>query len=141
MFPGPAPAPLAEHLRSLEESLLRPDVRKSADVVALLADEFVEFGSSGRVYSKADLVVALQAETPGIQTARSFRVWLLAPQAALLTYVIRREGAPPVHTLRSSVWQLQGECWRMVFHQGTVTSEPPEEPAETIGSRPPTRPA
>ena len=41
----------ADHLRTLEERLLQPDVRRSAQAVAsLLADEFVEFGSSGRVF-------------------------------------------------------------------------------------------
>lgn len=30
----------------------------------LLADDFVEFGSSGRVYTKDDLVAVLQAEAP-----------------------------------------------------------------------------
>jgi len=129
MFPSPAPAPLARHLRSLEESLLQPDVRKSSELVALLADEFIEFGSSGRIYTKADLVAVLQAETPSVQSTRNLQVWLLAPQAALLTYVIHRDGSPPVHTLRSSVWQLRGERWLMVFHQATVTAAPPADAA------------
>jgi hypothetical protein len=120
---SPAPAHLARHLRILEESLLQPDVRKSAELVALLAEEFIEFGSSGRTYTKADLVTVLQAETPSVQTTRNLQGSLLAPQAALLTYVIRREASPPVYTLRSSVWQLRGERWFMVFHQATVTSE------------------
>lgn len=51
MFPNPAPEPVAKHLRALEEALLQPDVRKSEELVALLADEFIEFGSSGRVYT------------------------------------------------------------------------------------------
>ena len=38
-------------LWALEEDLLKPEVRKSADRVGrLLADEFIEFGSSGRVF-------------------------------------------------------------------------------------------
>jgi len=89
-----------------------------------LADEFIEFGSSGRVYTKADLVAVLQAETPSVQTASHFQVRPLAPHAALLTYVIRRDGAPLVYTLRSSVWQHREGRWIMVFHQATVTSDP-----------------
>jgi hypothetical protein len=46
---------LASHLRALETSLLQPDVRKSKQLVALLAEEFIEFGTSGRVYTKEDL--------------------------------------------------------------------------------------
>ena len=114
---------LSRHLRELEESLLQPDVRKSQQLVALLADDFVEFGSSGRVYTKSDLVALLQAETPSVQTTSNFKVTVLSPRVALLTYTIRREAVPPVYTLRSSVWKLRGERWQIVFHQGTLTTE------------------
>ena len=55
MIPGIDTAGLSAHLRELEESLLLPDVRKSKRLVELIADDFVEFGSSGRTskaYSK-----------------------------------------------------------------------------------------
>jgi len=115
---------LVAHLRALEESLLHPDVRKSAQLVALLADDFVEFGSSGKVYSRADLVALLQAESPSVQTTSDFRAIRLGPDAALLTYRIHLHGDPPVHTLRSSVWRRERGAWRMVFHQGTRTAAP-----------------
>jgi hypothetical protein len=39
-----------EQLYQLEQRLLQPEVRRSKDDLAiLLADDFVEFGSSGRV--------------------------------------------------------------------------------------------
>jgi len=111
---------LAQHLRELEESLLLPDVRKSATLVELLADEFVEFGSSGRIYNKADLVSTLQAEVPSKQTASGFKLTELSPEVALLTYRIQLHDEPPVHTLRSSLWKQMGGRWRMIFHQATV---------------------
>jgi len=126
--------PLLRHLRTLEESLLQPDVRKSKELVALLADEFVEFGSSGRVYTNADLVAVLQAESPSVQTTSNFKLVLLSPEVALMTYVIRREAAPPAHTLRSSVWRRRGEQWQMVFHQATLTAEPPCAPSAAPGT-------
>lgn len=76
MTPGEA---LAAELKELEELLLVSAVRKSARLVELLADEFVEFGSSGRVYTKDDLVAALHAESPVVQTTSDFRVAMLAP--------------------------------------------------------------
>ena len=43
--------------RELEERLLQPDVRSSAEEIAkLLADEFIEFGSSGRVFNKHHVI-------------------------------------------------------------------------------------
>ena len=113
---------LSQHLRELEESLLLPDARKSKRLVELLADNFVEFGNSGRRYTKADLVATLQAESPVTQSTDDFHVELLAPTVALLTYRIHRHSTPPVHTLRSSIWRLHGNQWRMVFHQATLTS-------------------
>ena len=113
---------LTTHLRELEESLLEPDVRKSQTLLDLLDDEFVEFGSSGRIYSKTDLVQTLQAETPTRQTASDFRAIHLSPDAALLTYRIHLHREPPVFTLRSSIWRKSGGKWKMIFHQATVTN-------------------
>ena len=112
---------LARHLRELEESLLQPDIRKSPQLVELLADDFIEYGSSGRVYTRSDLVSVLQAESPSLQTTSNFSATELGPDAALLTYRIRLHGEPPIHTLRSSVWRREDGKWQMVFHQGTVT--------------------
>jgi hypothetical protein len=40
-----------KHLRHLEECLLQPDMRKAAEEVAeLLTEDFIEFGSSGRIF-------------------------------------------------------------------------------------------
>jgi hypothetical protein len=58
----PLEAPL---LRRLEEKLLQPEVRRSPDQIGvLLADDFVEFGSSGGVYNKQQVIEALEQEGP-----------------------------------------------------------------------------
>ena len=115
---------LSRHLQELEESLLLPDVRKSKRLVELLADNFMEFGSSGRIYTKPALATTLQAESPVTQTTGDLRVEVLAPTVALVTYRIHRHSVPPVHTLRSSIWRLHGSQWQMIFHQATLTSAP-----------------
>ena len=89
----------------------------------LLAEEFVEFGSSGRQFNKAQVVAALQSESPVQVTASEFKVWLLSSQIALVTYQAQRHGDPSVHTLRSSIWQQKEGQWQMVFHQGTPVSQ------------------
>ena len=49
-----------EFLRRLEERLLQPEVRQSAEAVAdLLADDFIEFGSSGQVFNKQQIIEGL----------------------------------------------------------------------------------
>ena len=124
MIRGSDTQALSQHLRKLEEPLLLRDVRKSKRLLELLADNFVEFGTSGRMYKKADLVATLQAESPVAQSTDDFHVEVLAPTVALLTYRIHRHSAPPVHPLRSSIWRLHGDQWRMVFHQATLTPAP-----------------
>lgn len=116
-----------ELLRQLEERLLQPEVRRSAqDVADLLADEFVEFGSSGRVFNKQQMLESLQHEEPTQRSMTEFRSTLLAPGVILTTYrVVRlnRSDAPPLSSLRSSIWRLQDGRWKMVFHQGTPAAE------------------
>ncbi|MEH2058780.1 MAG: nuclear transport factor 2 family protein [Nostoc sp.] len=58
--------------REFEERLLQPNVRKSAkDIIDLLADEFIEFGSSGRVFDKQQIIKSLQNEPIEALTQRS----------------------------------------------------------------------
>jgi hypothetical protein len=112
-----------ELLRQLEERLLQPEGRRSAqDVADLLADEFVEIGSSGRVFNKQQILESLQHEEPTQRSMTEFRSTLLAPGVILTMYrVIRlnRSDAPLLSSLRSSIWRLQDGRWKMVFHQGT----------------------
>jgi hypothetical protein len=111
-------------IRQLEERLLQPEFRKSpAEVRALLADDFVEFGVSGRVYDKAAVIEVLRQETPARLTISDFRMTLLAQGAVLVTYHAERHiqpGKPPIPSLRSSLWVWRDERWQMIFHQGTL---------------------
>ena len=116
MTPG---ATIADTLRILELRLMDPAVRDSPDEVdALLADEFVEFGSSGRTYDKSTLIKALRQcpDIGGPRTITEFNARELSPSIVLVTYQIRETG-----TLRSSIWRSDGEHWKMVFHQGTLS--------------------
>jgi hypothetical protein len=114
---------IERQLQDLELSLLQPSVRKSERVAELLAEGFVEFGSSGRTFTKAQIISSLRAETaPPELSATQFKVQLLAPHVALVTYRVLRRSEPPVHTLRSSIWEQRQGQWQMVFHQGTPTA-------------------
>lgn len=110
----------AVFFRELEESLLRPEVRRSSDELdRLLASDFTEFGSSGAVSGKDDVIEALAEETPIQRALEDFRAERLAPDVALVTYRSRRgTGGAERHFLRSAIWRLDDE---MVFHQGAPT--------------------
>lgn len=110
-------------LRQLEEELFNTNTRKSGRVEELLAVNFVEFGSSGQVYDKDQIVSALKTETPSKITGHEFQVTRLAPDTALLTYRACHHAVPAIYSLRSSVWQRVNRRWRIVFHQATRSTE------------------
>jgi hypothetical protein len=110
------------HLRQLEEDLFRPEVRNNTEKTsAYLAEEFREFGSSGRIYTKAEILAELSSESPRTITLASFQCEALAPDVALVTYRSTRTVALgiPVHANRSSLWVFRQGRWQMLFHQGT----------------------
>jgi hypothetical protein len=111
-----------EVLHELEQRLLDSTTRKNAEAVAsLLTDDFQEFGSSGRIYSKPEIIAALQAETEVCISMRDFEARFLAENIALITYISTKveQGSSPVEALRSSIWALRDDRWQMLFHQGT----------------------
>jgi hypothetical protein len=115
---------LKEHLCSLEERLLQPEVRKSVkELEALLADDFIEFGSSGRIFNKQQVIDGLVNESPVQMTLMDFNAKLLAPDVALTTYrVVKHQDRRC--SLRSSIWKWKEGKWQMFFHQGTPSVEP-----------------
>ena len=116
-------ASLVRQLRELEASHLRPDVRSSPDsLAALLADEFVEFGSSGRVFDRQAVLASAAADAPFQSRIDDFDVRSLGPDAALTTYCLTAWATSErdaTVSLRSSVWVRRAGQWLLVFHQGT----------------------
>jgi len=110
---------LQDEIRELEEQLATPSTRSATDALdRLVSDQFVEFGSSGRVYTKPDVIALMLADPSATVSVTDFRVLAVAPDVALATY---RTGG----SLRSSLWRREGEAWRIVFHQGTpIINEP-----------------
>jgi RimJ/RimL family protein N-acetyltransferase/quinol monooxygenase YgiN len=101
-----------------EERLLDPAVRADAGRLdELLADEFTEIGRSGRLWTRADMITALTAETspspPPVIEERQSRP--LGPETVLLMYLLRFGDSV---SRRSSVWRCDPRP-HCVFHQGT----------------------
>jgi len=104
----------------LERWLLEPAVRARPDLVRpVLHPEFVELGSSGRVWDADEVLVALAAE-PGAAPAVATDVdaVLLSAGVALVTFRTENAG---VRCFRSSIW-LQDDRggWLLRFHQASV---------------------
>ncbi|SRR6266567_1840924 len=115
---------LERRLRELEQELLLPATRRNAETLAsLLADEFREFGSSGRVFDRRQVIEALRSESPTQFSIKDFRATALAEGVALVTYrAIRHDQLDEASaSLRSSLWVMRDGRWQMLFHQGTKT--------------------
>ncbi|CAM4049361.1 DUF4440 domain-containing protein [Mesobacillus zeae] len=111
---------LKDHIKQLEENLLNPEIRSSrTQLKKLLADDFFEFGSSGKVLYKDEDIA-----DDGIGIVKMklshFEIHLLSDDIVLATYRIFNEISNQ-HSLRSSIWKLNEGVWKLVFHQGTKT--------------------
>jgi hypothetical protein len=121
-------ASLAEQLLACEKKLLDPILRRNPEKLAsLLDDDFVEFGSSGRIYDKRQVLYHLSRQVPAVLAIQEFRVFELGPDAALVTYRARADsgkGRDEKYSLRSSVWVQRAGEWKLIFHQGTMIEGP-----------------
>jgi hypothetical protein len=112
----------------LELRLLDPAVRRSPqELDRLLADDFFEIGSSGRVFhNKARIIASLAEESGLLFSLHEFETRALGEGVVLATYrVVAQigESEAPRRSLRSSIWVHRGS-WQLVFHQGTPAAVP-----------------
>ncbi|HEX3373532.1 MAG TPA: DUF4440 domain-containing protein [Edaphobacter sp.] len=113
---------LAAHIFRLEQQLLEPSIRRdAAALTSRLAEDFREFGGSGRIYTRQQIIDALAAESPRTIILSDTCCQQLAEDIALLTYRSTRTIALAAasHALRSSLWIYPDNRWQMLFHQGT----------------------
>ena len=107
----------------LELALLTPEVRTSVSALQqLIHDEFVEIGTTGVSFGKAEVLLHLPQQKAPTFNIFDINYRLLSHDLAQLTY---RASFKPVnelgkrYSLRTSLWKFEGERWQMIYHQGT----------------------
>ena len=96
-----------DRLFELEQRLAQVGRRLSAeDAGSLIAEDFVEFGASGKVWSKAEIIAAMSQWAPIERIVEDFRVRVLSASICLVTYKVigvtkDRQASP--FSLRSSI--------------------------------------
>jgi glyoxylase I family protein len=117
---------LQAHLIHLEQELVAAQKRREfAAVEALLADDFHEIGSSGRLFTKAE-TVRVTSEVQIIDcTFDHFQFLPIDDKCVIVMYMAtaRRTQDGREHrnrAWRSSTWVKRGEAWQILFHQATV---------------------
>ena len=81
-------------------------------LMSLIADDFVEFGKSGRVWTAASVRDVLEGTPTEPVAIEDFDVAELADGVVLTTYVT--PGPPPVD--RSSIWVRRSGRWMIRIH-------------------------
>lgn len=107
----------------LEIELLQPICRSNAQRLdALLTDDFVEVGATGRSFGKADVLSRLPVESGITFEATDMQALRLSPGVVLVTYQARRSHlGESAHSRRCSVWIQGSNGWQMRYHQGTYS--------------------
>jgi hypothetical protein len=98
-------------LFELEQRLAQVGRKLSAeDASSLTAEDFLEFGASEKVWTKAEIISAMSQWEPIERVVEDFRVHELSASVCLVTYRVigvDRQASP--FSLRSSIWRSSGK--------------------------------
>ena len=118
---------LQKTIYDLETTLLKPEIRSSVkDLDLLLADDFMEFGSSGKIYDKKMILERLPKDTEisSVQfEVSNFQVKALSENVVLATFKTSKISPDNnrLTALRASIWRNTNGNWQIIYHQGTPT--------------------
>jgi hypothetical protein len=108
---------------TLEQKLAQVAIKLSAeDASSIIAEDFVEFGASGRVWTKTEIIAAMSSWEPMERRIENFDVRELSPCVCLITYKTIELAKGRRASLRSSIWRYIGEKWEIIFHRGTSSA-------------------
>lgn len=107
----------------LEESLWVAETRYDrAYMESILAADFYEFGRSGRIYTREDMLSFPEKKKQKINARlplRDFKISAIQEGVTLVTYVSEVLYDSLQASNRSSLWVKTPTGWLLKFHQGT----------------------
>jgi hypothetical protein len=115
--------------KDLEEKLLSPKIRGDRkELERLISEDFIEYGSSGKIYNYLDTLAYFLANSRDIfnYTFVNFKTRRLSEDIILALYILEIEKNRRITiSNRSSLWHWDKDsagkepAWRIIFHQGT----------------------
>jgi hypothetical protein len=90
---------------------------------SVLAEDFIEFGSSGRVWSREEILDMPAHDLRATLPLSGLAITPIRIDAVLLTYTSEVIRDRVYRSNRSSIWVRVGPSWRLRFHQGTPAAE------------------
>jgi hypothetical protein len=111
---------IAATIKELELSLLKPEVRSSKEALdKLLAEDFIEIGTSGATYTKQDILERLPNNTDSVDyTVTDFTVEIPDENTAITTFKTIRvtNDTDIIISQRSSHWRNTDGHWKIFSH-------------------------
>ena len=105
-------------LCQLEQSLANFESRDIAE--RALTDDFVEYGSSGKVYNKKAVMEFYKDISDINHNIVDYAIEFLSDTVVKATF---KSDLDNKKALRTSIWKFGDNEWKMSFHQGTVIKE------------------
>lgn len=125
-------------IRRLEESLWVAETRFNVALMDdLFAQDFFEFGRSGRTYDREEMLIEAQPwqEIKATIPLLNFHARHLSPDVVQVTYVSELSiGDEMERANRSSIWSRHGDGWTLRFHQGTPVSVNRDDTSHLLSS-------
>jgi hypothetical protein len=116
-------------VKELEEKLLSSKIRGNREELEqLISTEFIEYGSSGKIYNYLGTLAYLLVNSKNIfnYSFVNFKTRRLSEDIILALYVLEVEKDRRITiSNRSSLWHWENDsaekepAWRIIFHQGT----------------------
>ena len=106
----------------MELGLLDKNIRNNKkELIKYISKEFIEYGTSGRIYTYDDTLNFLPLEEKQIEyKILKMDSKILSESIILLLYTIEiNNGVENIITNRSSIWKRDNNNWKIMFHQGT----------------------
>jgi hypothetical protein len=107
---------------SMELSLLDKNIRNDKnELIKYISKEFIEYGSSGRIYTYGDTLNLSSNEEEQIEyKILKMDTKILSENVVLVLYIIEiKKENEKIITNRSSIWKRENDIWKIIFHQGT----------------------
>ncbi|WP_151193931.1 DUF4440 domain-containing protein [Cysteiniphilum sp. JM-1] len=106
-------------LQTLEESLWLEKTRFDfAYMDSVLDATFFEYGRSGRIYTREEILAHSYQEIKAKLPLENFQVHDISENIKQVTYV-SEVGTAKLRANRSSIWVKKLNDWKLIFHQGT----------------------
>ena len=109
---------IEEEIKEKELKLLDKNIRNNKEELKkLLSKDFIEYGSSGSIYTFCDTINLLPNENNDINyEINKMDIKILSENIVLILYTINMNN---IISNRSSIWKKENNEWKIIFHQGT----------------------